>query len=81
MPENLDRLELQVLQSIRVVYKKYHRLKNDKGRQDRWLADMITAQLEATGQPKKAIWKKLQCTKWIHNNAQQITHTVGTNNG
>jgi len=55
--------------------------KNDKGRHDQWLADMIVAQSEATGWPKKAIWKKLQSTEHIQNNAQQITFALGTNNG
>jgi len=79
--EHLDRPKQQVLHSIQTAYKKYQWLKNDKGRWDHWLADMIMAQLEATGWPKKAIWKKLCCTERIRNNARQITMALGTNNG
>jgi len=60
---------------------KIPKVKNDKGRWEQWLVDMVMAQWEETGWLKKAIWKKLWSMECTCNNAWQTTIALGTNNG
>jgi len=46
--EHLDLTDKQVSAQIRQAYKKYTNLKNDKGRCDHWLAELIAAQAQTT---------------------------------
>jgi len=77
MLANFDLSEDQVSAHVRTGYKKYNRLKNDKGRRDRWLVDVVAAQATATKTSRKAIWKKIQATEKTRNNTRQMAQATG----
>jgi len=64
---------------VRKGYKQYNRLKQDKNRRDRWIADLVTAQAEAMHKSKKTIWKKIRTTEKIRDNARQMAQATGIN--
>jgi len=57
---------------IQQAYKAYQRLKNDTGRQDTWIAQLIEAQAQDQQVSKKSLWKKIRATKKIQSNARMI---------
>jgi len=65
-------VEEAIANKIRLAYKTYSRLKQDKGRRDHWIQQLIEAQSIAQQVTKKSLWKKIRITKKIRNNARMI---------
>jgi len=71
--------EEQASAQVRKGYKQYNRLKQDKNRRDRWIADLVTVQAEAMQTSKKTIWKKIRATEKTRDNARQMAQAIRTN--
>ncbi len=57
---------------IRQACKLYLRLKNDTGRRDTWIKQLVEAQAQDQKVTKKSIWKKICTSAKICNNGQMI---------
>jgi len=61
-----------IADKIRQVYKLYARLKQDTGRRDHWIKQLIKAQSIDQQVTKKSLWKKIRTTEKVQNNARMI---------
>jgi len=66
--EHMQLVTATIKSRIRQAYKLYLRLKNDTGRRDTWIKQLVEAQAQDQKVTKKSIWKKIcredseQCT-------------------
>jgi len=55
----------------------YRHIKRDLDRRDTWLGQMIEAQVQATGQTSKRLWKQIRTRERIQLTAKQVKMALG----
>jgi len=66
-----------ITKRLATAYQVYKRLKTQADRRDTWLGEMIAAQAEARGCPRKRIWKQLRDTEKMRNISRMVKYALG----
>jgi len=72
--------EETVREELKKAYGRYHRIKKDPNSRDTWIGQLIEAQAQTTGKPKKTLWKQLHSREHIQLTAHQVKFVLGKMN-